>query len=62
MLDLSTSGSTSTQMMCKVITIFKKLMSTFFLNWNFACQIKMMYISFVNLRVTEMTEGSLTYM
>ena len=41
--------------MCEVITAFKKLMSTFLLNQNFTCQIEMIYISFVNLRVTEIT-------
>jgi len=30
------------------------------LNQNFACQIEMMHISFVNLRFTEMTLVSLT--
>ena len=33
----------------------KKLMSTFLLNQNFACQIEMIYISLVNLHFTEMT-------
>ena len=46
-------------MMCEVITTFKKLMSTFLLNENFACQIEMMHISFVNLLFTEMTLVSL---
>lgn len=40
--------------------IKKKLMSTFLLNQNFACQIEMIHIGFVNLRFTEMTVVSLT--
>ena len=35
-------------------------MSTYLLNQNFACQIEMMHISFVNLRVTEIALVSLT--
>ena len=38
----------------------KKLMSTFLLNQNFACQIEMIHISLVNLHFTEMTLISLT--
>ena len=33
----------------EVITIFKKPMSTFLLNQNFACQIEMIHISSINL-------------
>jgi len=50
-------------MMCEMITTFKNLMSaTFLVNQNFACQIEMMHmiISFVDLRLTEMTFDSLT--
>ena len=47
-------------MMCEVITTFKKLMSTFLLNQNFARQIEMMHISFVNLLFAEITFVSLT--
>ena len=35
-------------------------MSTYLLNQNFACEIEMMHISFVNLRVTEIALVSLT--
>ena len=35
-------------------------MSTYLLNQNIACQIEMMHISFVNLRVAEITLASLT--
>jgi len=59
MLDLSTSGSTSTYMMCEVSTTLKKLMSTFLLNQNFACQIEMMHISFRNLRFTDFSQSNI---
>ena len=44
--------------MCKVITTFKKPMSTILLNQNFACQIETIHISLVNLLITEMTSVS----
>ena len=56
MLDLSTS----TWMMCKVITTFKKLISTFLLNQNFVFRIEIIHINLVNLPFTEMTLVSLT--
>ena len=46
-------------MMYEVITTFKKLISTFFMNQSFACQIEMTHISFVNLRFTGMTSINL---
>ena len=46
-------------MMYKVITTFKKLMLTFLLKQNFASQIKMSHMSYLDLIFTEMTSISL---
>ena len=47
-------------MMYKVITTFKKLMLTFLLEQNFASQIKMSHMSYLDLIFTEMTSIILT--
>ena len=60
MLDLSTSGSTSTLDDVRSDYNSEKADVNILLNQNFACQIEMMHISFVNLQVTEMTLVSLT--